>query len=145
MLRDNTPAHILNIWCEQSHPPKPPMCTEIEVTLINKILNLSFAWRFVKNFTQIIFSKNLTVERMLVWKSHTLSICTWFLQFSSLKHSVWRTWFLVYFKVRFYKLQQAETSSSTWGKNPVHQTGYFKLENCKNQVQIDRRLVVHIL
>ena len=23
-------------------------------------------------------------------------------------------------------------------KNPVHQTWYFKLENCKNQVQIDR-------
>ena len=25
------------------------------------------------------------------------------------------------------------------GKNPVYQTRYFKLENCKNQVQIDRR------
>ena len=24
------------------------------------------------------------------------------------------------------------------GKNPVHQTRYFKLENFKNQVQIDR-------
>ena len=33
---------------------------------------------------------------------------------------------------------QAEKSSSNLGKNPVHQTRYFKLENCKNQVQIDR-------
>ena len=24
------------------------------------------------------------------------------------------------------------------GKNPVHQIGLFKLENCKNHVQIDR-------
>jgi hypothetical protein len=24
------------------------------------------------------------------------------------------------------------------GKNPVYETRYFKLENCKNQVQIDR-------
>ena len=26
------------------------------------------------------------------------------------------------------------------GKNPVHQIGYFKLKNCNNQLQIDRRL-----
>ena len=111
------------------------MCTEIEVSLINKILNLSFAWRFVKNFTQIIFSKNLTVERML----HLIFAILQFETFSL------TTWFLVYFKVRFYKLQQAETSSSTWGKNPVHQTGYFKLENCKNQVQICGRHLVDMI
>ena len=29
--------------------------------------------------------------------------------------------------------EQAEKSSSNWEKNSVHQTGYFKLENCKNQ------------
>ena len=28
------------------------------------------------------------------------------------------------------------------GKNPVKQTQYFKLENCKNQVQIYRRYVL---
>ena len=27
---------------------------------------------------------------------------------------------------------------SNWEKNPVHQTGYFKLENWENPVQIDR-------
>ena len=67
-----------------------------------------------------------------------LSICTWFLQFSNLKYPVWWTWFLVYFKLEFYRLQQAEKSSSNYEKNPVNQTRYFKLENCKNQVQIDR-------
>ena len=41
-----------------------------------------------------------------------LSICTWFLQFSSLKYPVWWTWFSVYFKLEFYRLQQAEKSSS---------------------------------
>ena len=29
------------------------------------------------------------------------------------------------------------------GKNPFHQTRYFKLENCKNKVQIDRRIEWH--
>ena len=31
----------------------------------------------------------------------------------------------------------------TWKKNPVHQTWYFKLENVKNQVQIDREIETH--
>ena len=40
----------------------------------------------------------------------------------SLIFSLFQTWIL-----------QAEKSSSNWEKNPVHQTGYFKLENCKNK------------
>ena len=57
------------------------------------------------------------------------------MQFSSLKlYPVWQTWFLLYFKLGFYKLQQAEKSSSNWEK-----IQFIKLENCKNQVQIDRR------
>ena len=67
-----------------------------------------------------------------------LSICTRFLQFPSLKYRVWWTWFLVYFKLEFYRLWQAEKSSSNYGKNPVDQTRYFKLEICKNQVQINK-------
>jgi hypothetical protein len=31
-----------------------------------------------------------------------------------------------------------ELDISNWGKNPVHKTKYFKLENWKNPVQIDR-------
>ena len=53
---------------------------------------------------------------------------------------VWWTWFLVYFKLEFYR-QQIEKSRSNLKKNPVHQTRYFKLQNCKNQVQIDRGTV----
>ena len=41
-----------------------------------------------------------------------LSICTWLLQFSSLKYPVWWTGFLVYFKLEFHRLQQTEKSSS---------------------------------
>ena len=44
--------------------------------------------------------------------SNLLSICTWFLQFSSLKYTVWWTWFSVYFKLEFHRLWQAEKSSS---------------------------------
>ena len=77
-------------------------------------------------------------------KQIPLSICTWFLQFSSLKYWVWWIEFLVYFKLEFYRLQQAEKSSSNWEKNPVYQTGYLKLENCKNQVQIDRGIFSHL-
>ena len=43
--------------------------------------------------------------------ANPLSICTWFLQFSSLKYPVWWTWFLVYFKLQ-YRLQQEEKSSA---------------------------------
>ena len=50
-------------------------------------------------------------------------------QFCSLKYRAWWTGFLVYFKLEFYRLQKAE--------KPAYQTGYFKLENCKNQVQMD--------
>ena len=56
-------------------------------------------------------------------------VCTWLLQSSSLKYRVWWTWFLVFFKYEFYRLQQTEKSSSNFGKNPVHQTWNFQLEN----------------
>ena len=46
---------------------------------------------------------------------------------------------LIFTPFQLYRLKQAEKSSSNWEKNPVHQTWYFKLENCKNQVEIDRR------
>ena len=51
---------------------------------------------------------------------------------------VWWTWFLVYFKLEFYRLQWTEKCSSNKEKNAIHQTWYFKVENCKNQVQIDK-------
>ena len=37
--------------------------------------------------------------------------------------------FLLYFKLEFFSLQQAEKSN--WGKNPVHQTQYFKTGELK--------------
>ena len=52
------------------------------------------------------------------------------LQFELLSFSLFQTWILQAAadrKIQF-KLE----------KNPVHQTQYFKLENCKNRVQIDR-------
>ena len=68
-----------------------------------------------------------------------LFICTWFLKFYSLMNlifSLFQTWILatagrkIQFKlgkIQFIKLRP-------------NQTEYFKLENCKNQVQIDRYL-----
>ena len=41
------------------------------------------------------------------------------------------------FKLNFSACCSLRNSSSNWEKNPVHQTQYFKLENVKNQVQID--------
>ena len=38
--------------------------------------------------------------------------------------------------IKFYSRQKI--SVQTIGKDPFHQTWYFKLKNCKNQVQIDR-------
>ena len=32
---------------------------------------------------------------------------------------VWRTWFSVYFKLDFWRLHQAEKSTTNWEKNPV--------------------------
>ena len=85
------------------------------------------------------FNQKLDIVKIQCWPSIPLSIWTQFLQFSRLKYPVWQTWSLLYFKLGFYRLQQAEKCSSNWEKNPFHQTGYFKLENCKNQSQIDRR------
>ena len=55
-----------------------------------------------------------------------LTTLTGFLDFA---HLIYQTWIL-----------QVEKSTSNLGKNPVHQTQYFKLEDCKNQVQIYREL-----
>ena len=48
--------------------------------------------------------------------------------------SLFQTWIL-----------QATAGSSNLKKNPVHQTWYFKLENWKNPVQIDKGEVSHKL
>ena len=76
--------------------------------------------------------------------SFPLSICTWFLQISSLKYWVWWTGFLVYFKLEFFMLQQAEESSSNKKKSSSSNL-IFKLENCKLQVQIDRSVHLFFL
>ena len=59
-----------------------------------------------------------------------LSICTWILQFSSLKYPVWWTWL---------SYRRQKNPVQTRKKNPVNQTRYFKREDCKNQVQKDRK------
>ena len=53
-----------------------------------------------------------------------LSICTWFLTFSSWKYQVWWTWF--FFLVWTWFLQ------ATKAVNQVYQTRNFKQENIKN-------------
>ena len=39
--------------------------------------------------------------------------------------------------LNFTDYSRQKNSVQTGKKNPVHQTQYFRLENCKNQVQID--------
>ena len=80
------------------------------------------------------FNQKLDIVKLQCGPSIRLFIWTQFLQFFCLKYPVWRTWFLLYFKLGFYRLQQAEKSSSNWEK-----IQFIKLENCKNQVQIDMR------
>ena len=42
---------------------------------------------------------------------------------------------LVDFQLEFYRY--IGQKSSNWGKNPVYETQYLKVDNCKNKVQID--------
>ena len=56
-----------------------------------------------------------------------LSICTWFLTFSSLKYRVWLTWIFAGF-TKTVKIQEKKT---------VLETRNVKLENVTNQVQIN--------
>ena len=65
-----------------------------------------------------------------------LSICTWFLQLSSLTYRVWWTGFFSQFELDF----SACCSLIKVLDKQVHQSRYFKLENVKYQVQIDRRI-----
>ena len=78
-------------------------------------------------------SKRQRNPKEILKKPYPLSICTWFLTFFSLKFWVWGAGF---FQVWTGFLQATYTGS----KNPVYRTGNFKLENLKNQVQIDREL-----
>ena len=74
-------------------------------------------------------------------KLTSLSICTWFLQFSSLMNlifSLFQTWILQTTACRKIQFKLGK-------KKSVHQTQYFKLENCKYQVQIDRRWVCYLV
>ena len=83
--------------------------------------------------------------RMYNLHSFPLSIWTRLLQFSSLKYmsSLMNSIFSL-----FQTSLQATAGKKILfklGKNPVHQNWYcFKLENFKNQVQIDRGPVYHI-
>ena len=86
----------------------------IFVTLFYTHSNL--IWSNEINSLEINFCKKMR-EELYMPHSNPQSVCTWFLQFSSLKYPVWWTWFLVYFKLEFYRLQQAEKSSSL-GKPP---------------------------
>ena len=98
-------------------------CKQWSEIRIGKSRNTTLAWRKIIHITQ---------------KDYPPSSCNWFLQFFNLKYNVWWSGFLDCFKLEFHRLQQVEKSSSNW-KKIAHQTQYFKLENCKNQVQIDRR------
>ena len=78
---------------------------------------------------------------MLLGPSHGhLSICTWFLPFSSLKFQVWWTGFFSSSNWIFAGYTGSKNPVQTRKKNPVHQTWNFKLENFKNEMQIDRRI-----
>ena len=71
------------------------------------------------------------------------SIYTRFLQFSSLKYWVWWTWFLVNFKLEFYRLQQTEIFVET-RKKSSSSNSMFQTRELKNRVQIDWRSVCNL-
>ena len=76
--------------------------------------NLILQTRDFKSQVKINKGKGYQPSEILniYFRTLPLSVCTWFLQFSSLKYRVWWTWFLVYLKLEFYRLQLAEKSSS---------------------------------
>ena len=76
-------------------------CKQWSEIKIGKSRNTTLAWTKMIHITQ---------------KDYPPSNCYWFLQFFSLKYKVWWTGFLVCFKLEFYRLQQAEKSSSNWKK-----------------------------
>jgi hypothetical protein len=94
-----------------------------------------------KNQFREIFKNQVQIDRGFIVCNilNNPPICTWFLTFSVLKFRVCWTGFL--------QATQAVEIQFKLGKNPVHQTRNFILENVKNQVQIDRgniHLPVHL-
>ena len=68
-----------------------------------------------------------------------LSICTWFFEFSSLKYQVGWTGFFPSLNWNF--LPAVACKIQVWNRLKIKfikLDTYFKLENCKNRVQIDR-------
>ena len=88
-------------------------CKQWSEIRIGKSRNTTLAWRKIIHIMQ---------------KDHTPSNCNCVLQFFS--------GFLDCFKLEFYRLQQAEKSSSN-----QKEFNFIKLENVKSHVQTDRRVV----
>ena len=63
---------------------------------------------------------------------------------SNLKNQVGQTWFLVYFKLEFWRLNRHKNSSSKQTKNQVRPTWLFKLDYLKNILQIDRGIDIFL-
>ena len=61
-----------------------------------------------------------------------------------MKYPVWWAWFLFILNLNVTSYSRQENPVQTWEKNPVHQTWFFKLENSKNQVKIDRKFGCHL-
>ena len=110
----------------EKQPFSAPFCT-FEYKLIS--------W-WIKCIFFLVVMDTISNKNMFFWRPIHLHLI---FEKLSWRNQVRQTWFLFYFKIEFCRLQQAEKTQLKLGKNPVHQTGYFKLNNYKNQVQIDRR------
>ena len=110
--------------------------TRVQVLLSNIFLDIN-AYQIQQTFfEQRIIKSRITDLQPYKWSQRKqipnycilnpcpLSICTWFLTFSSLKFRVWWTGFFSKFELHFYccKIQFKQ------GENQIHQTWYFKLE-----------------
>ena len=67
-----------------------------------------------------------------------LSICTWFLTFFCLKYQLWWTGFFFLVWTGFLQATKAVKIRFKLGEKSSSSTRNFKLDNVKNQVQIDR-------
>ena len=121
----------------------------------NKSYCISTNFRRRYKMAQLLLDKNAYSMFLSCWQSWSsnireLFLSLWFQEISF--HSEPNVFFsqftlnwnheyiLMHQLLWISKILQVEKSASNMEKNPVNQTRYFKLENCKNPVQIDREL-----
>ena len=91
-------------------------------------------------FRNVIFYHPLLLKfAVVIWYTGPLSICTWFLKFSSLKQ--YQFWWTGFFPSLNRIFLPAVACKEVWNRLKIEFIKldmYFKLENCKSRVQIDK-------